>query len=288
VTGRRYLVGLVGARIGTSMSPALHERAADRLGVRYLYQLIDIEDLGLSPDDLGDLLAAARRLGFRGLNVTHPCKQEVVKHLDELTPEAAALGAVNTVVFQDGRAIGHNTDRYGFGAGLARALPNAPLGRVLQIGTGGAGAAVAAAMVRAGTARLLLADADPERARALADRLGRNGPTRLEVVAMNAVPGLLADIDGLINATPVGMEGHPGVPVDPAGLRERTWVADVVYRPLETELIRSARLRGCPVAPGGGMVVFQAAEAFRLFTGHRPDGERMYGDFLELAGGGDG
>jgi shikimate dehydrogenase len=110
---------------------------------------------------------------------------------------------------------------------------------------------------------------------------------RLEVVAMKAVPALLADIDGLINATPVGMEGHPGVPVDPAGLRGRTWVADVVYRPLETELIRSARLRGCPVVPGGGMVVFQAAEAFRLFTGHRPDGERMYGDFLELAGGGD-
>jgi shikimate dehydrogenase len=184
------------------------------------------------------------------------------------------------VVFEHGRSIGHNTDRYGFGASLARALPDAAVTRVLQVGAGGAGAAVASAMVRAGTRHLLLADADPERARALADRL------HVEAVPLDAVPGLLPEVDGLINATPVGMEGHPGVPVPTAGLRSRTWVADVIYRPLETELIRAARRRGCPVVPGGGMVVYQAAEAFRLFTGHRPDGDKMFADFLELTGTG--
>ncbi|MEV6848125.1 shikimate dehydrogenase [Actinoplanes sp. NPDC051411] len=281
MTSERYLVGLIGAGIGTSLSPALHERAARRLGVRYSYEIIDIDKIGASPADVGELLTAARRLGFRGLNITHPCKQEVVKHLDDLAEEAAELGAVNTVVFENGRSLGHNTDRYGFGTNLARTLPGAALGRVLQVGAGGAGAAVASAMIRAGTRQLLLADADPRRSRALADRLNA------EAIPLDAVAGLLPDVDGLINATPVGMEGHPGVPVDAGALRARTWVADVIYRPLETELIRAARGRGCPVVPGGGMVVYQAAEAFRLFTGHRPDGDKMFADFLELTGTGD-
>jgi shikimate dehydrogenase len=281
VTSERYLVGLIGAGIGTSLSPALHERAAQRLGLRYFYELVDIDRIGVTPADVGDLLTAARQLGFRGLNITHPCKQEVVKYLDDLAPEAVEVGAVNTVVFENGRSVGHNTDRYGFGTNLARALPDAVLGRVLQVGAGGAGAAVASAMVRAGARQLLLADADPQRARALADRLD------VEAVSLDAVPGLLADVDGLINATPVGMEGHPGVPVDAGALRSRTWVADVIYRPLETELIRTARSRGCPVIPGGGMVVYQAVEAFRLFTGHRPDGDEMFADFFELTGTGD-
>jgi shikimate dehydrogenase len=281
VAGERYLVGLIGAGIGTSLSPALHERAARRLGVRYSYEIIDIDEIGASPADVGELLTAARRLGFRGLNITHPCKQEVVKYLDDLAEEAAELGAVNTVVFENGRSVGHNTDRYGFGTNLARALPGAALDRVLQVGAGGAGAAVASAMIRAGTRQLLLADADPSRSRALADRLNA------EAISLEAVPGLLPGVDGLINATPVGMEGHPGVPVDAGALGARTWVADVIYRPLETELIRAARSRGCPVVPGGGMVVYQAAEAFRLFTGRRPDGDEMFADFLELTGGGD-
>jgi shikimate dehydrogenase len=281
VTSERYLVGLIGAGIGTSLSPALHERAARRLGVRYSYEIIDIDQIGASPADVGELLTAARRLGFRGLNITHPCKQEVVKHLDDLAEEAAELGAVNTVVFENGRSVGHNTDRYGFGTNLARTLPDAALGRVLQVGAGGAGAAVASAMIRAGARQLVLADTDPRRSRALADRLNA------EAIPVDAVPGLLPDVDGLINATPVGMEGHPGVPVDAGALRARTWVADVIYRPLETELIRAARSRGCPVVPGGGMVVYQAVEAFRLFTGHRPDGDRMFADFLDLTGTGD-
>jgi shikimate dehydrogenase-like protein len=106
----RFLVGLIGADIGTSMSPALHEREADRHGLRYLYEVVDLTTLRLAAADVGELVTAAQRLAFRGLNITHPCKQEVLKYLDDLSPEAAELGAVNTVVFDRGRSTGYNTD----------------------------------------------------------------------------------------------------------------------------------------------------------------------------------
>jgi shikimate dehydrogenase len=281
----RYLVGLIGAGIETSMSPALHEREADRHGVRYLYQLVDLEALAPARGDVGDLLLAARRLGFRGLNITHPAKQEVVKHVDDLAPEAAELGAVNTVVFDDGRAVGHNTDRYGFSAGLARALPGAALDHVVQLGAGGAGLAVASALAGAGTRRLSVADIDPDRAVRLARAMAAHGAMTVEAITPEAVPARLAEADGLVNATPIGMEGHPGTPIDPGHLRAGLWVADVIYRPLDTALIHAARQRGCRVADGGGMAVYQAAASFRLFTGLTPDEDRMYRDFVELTGG---
>jgi shikimate dehydrogenase len=283
VIDERYLVGLIGAGIGTSMSPALHEREADRHGLRYLYEIIDLDVLGLAPGDVGELLNAARRLGFRGLNITHPCKQEVVKFLDDLAPEAAELGAVNTVVFHDGRAVGHNTDRYGFATGLARALPGVAKGHVVLIGAGGAGLAVASALAGAGAGRLTVADVDPERGRRLVQALaGRHGMT-IHAVAPDALAEAIEAADGLVNATPIGMEGHPGTPIDPSLLRSGQWVADVIYRPLDTALIRAARERGCRVADGGGMAAYQAAASFQLFTGRTPDEERMYRDFAELA-----
>lgn len=282
----RHLVGLIGADIGTSLSPLLHEREADRHGVRYLYQLIDLTPAGLGADEVGPLMAAAQRLGFRGLNITHPCKQEVLKYLDDLSPEAAELGAVNTVVFDQGRSTGHNTDRYGFAAGLARALPGVPAERIVLLGAGGAGAAVASAMARSGTRRLTLVDVDAERARALARALLRHHrDLTVGTAGPDSVPELLGDADGLVNATPIGMEGHPGSPVAAEALPASIWVADVVYRPLETELLSAARARGCRTAAGGGMVVAQAAEAFRLFTGLVPDEERMYRDFVAQSGG---
>ena len=135
----RYLVGLIGAEIGTSLSPQLHEREADELGLRYFYQLIDIERLGLAAEEAGPLLSEAHRMGFRGLNITHPCKQIVVPHLNALSPAAAALGAVNTVEFADGKMIGHNTDSSGFETAFTRELPSVPLRHVVILGAGGAG-----------------------------------------------------------------------------------------------------------------------------------------------------
>ncbi|MFE5811860.1 shikimate dehydrogenase [Streptomyces sp. NPDC056479] len=280
-----YLVGLIGSGIGPSLSPALHEREAGRQGLRYLYRLIDIDTLGVPPEAVGDLVRAARDLGFDGLNITHPCKQLVIGHLDALAPQAEALGAVNTVVFEDGRAVGHNTDVTGFAASFARGLPDVPLERVVQLGAGGAGAAVAHAMLTLGAERVTVVDALTDRAADLAAALnGHFGAGRAVAATPDALPALLGRADGLVHATPTGMAAHPGLPLAAELLHPGLWIAEVVYRPLETELLRTARAIGCATLDGGGMAVFQAADAFRLFTGREPDSARMLADIAELAG----
>src|SRR3954462_8765420 len=168
-----YLVGLVGTGIGPSLTPPLHEREADQLGIRYLYRRFDLDDLQLPAEAVGDLLAAPRLAGFDGLNVTHPCKQMVLRHLDELSPDAAALGAVNTVVFHNGRAVGHNTDWSGFARSFDRGLSDVPLDDVVLLGAGGAGAAVAHALLTLGVGRLTVLDVDGARARSLAAALNQ-------------------------------------------------------------------------------------------------------------------
>jgi shikimate dehydrogenase len=237
--------------------------------LEYSYRLLDIDRLDAG---VGELLSRAREKGYSGLNVTHPCKQVVLEHLDELSPEAAVLEAVNTVVFRDRRAIGHNTDASGFGQSFRRGLAGAPLGKVVVLGAGGAGAAVAHAAQRLGVRDLVIVDVDAERAAALADRLG----------AAAGDLDALADADGLIHATPTGMAAHPGLPLPEELLRPELWVAEVVYRPLETELLKRARELGCRTLDGGGMAVMQAAGAFELFTGVEPDPERMLRHFAEL------
>ena len=279
----RYLVGLIGAEIGTSLSPQLHEREADELGLRYFYQLIDIERLGLAAEETGPLLSEARRMGFRGLNITHPCKQVVVPYLDGLSPPAAALTAVNTVEFADGKMIGHNTDSSGFEAAFTRGLPGVPMRHVVILGAGGAGAAVAHALLRLGAERLTIAEVVPSRDERLAAALRTQfAPDWVRPADPGHLATATGDADGLVNATPVGMEPQAGMPLPEDLLRAEMWVADVIYRPLETELLRHARARGCRTLSGSGMVVFQAAAAFRLFTGHAPDTGRMLAHLASL------
>jgi shikimate dehydrogenase len=286
--GNRFVVGLIGADVGTSLSPSLHEREADELGLRYIYQLIDLGDVGLTAEDVGDLVAQARRLGFAGLNITHPCKQTVVKYLDGLSTEAAALGAVNTVVLSQSGAVGHNTDWSGFAAGFTRGLPDADVEEVVLLGAGGAGTAVAFALARLGCRRLTVVDVVLERAERLQAVVEHEFGGALIVEVTHAIENVLDDLAaacGLVNATPVGMARAEETPIPPVLLRPDLWVADIVYRPLETALLAHARRVGCRVLNGGGMVVFQAAEAFRLITGHPPDAERMFRSFESLTRG---
>jgi shikimate dehydrogenase len=282
----RFLVGLVGSGVGPSLTPSMHEREGDAQGMRYLYQRLDLDVLGLGPADVGRILDAARLAGFRGLNVTHPVKQAVIAHLDALSDDAAALGAVNTVLFDADGTTGHNTDWSGFARSLRRGLPGAALDRVVLLGAGGAGVAVAHALVRLGAGHLVVADADRARAEGLAASLVADLGASASVADPAALPAELAVADGLVHATPTGMAAHPGSPVSPDVLDPRLWVADVVYRPLETELVRTARARGLRVLDGGGMAVFQAVEAFRLFTGVEPDADRMLAHFGELVAAG--
>lgn len=277
------LVGLVGAGIQASLSPRLHEKEGDAQGLRYMYRLIDLDVLGLSARNLPEIVASAERLGFSGLNITYPCKQAVIEQLDELSADARAIGAVNTVVFKDGRRLGHNTDWSGFKEGFRRALPDAARNRVVQFGAGGAGAAVAHALLGLEARELRIIDTDRARARDLAATLrARFGEGRAKAIEDTAEA--MAGADGLVNATPSGMAKFPGMVLPPDLLSPEVWVADVVYFPIETELLREARARGCRTMPGAGMAVFQAAGAFRLFTGIEPDAERMVAHFIEMAG----
>ncbi len=281
-----HLVGLIGTGIGSSATPALHEHEADALGIRYLYRILDLDDRGRSAEQGIDVLRAAQLAGYDALNITHPCKQLVLPALDELSPDARLLGAVNTVLFRDGRAIGLNTDHSGFAAGLRDGLDSPVLDTVVLLGSGGAGSAIAYALLTAGTRSLQVFDPLLERAVALRDALAPAIGPHAEVTAISAddLPGAVAEADGLVNATPIGMVGHPGMPLDPDLLHPRLWVADAVYRPLRTALIQTAEERGCAVLDGGRMAVGQAADTFRLITGLEPARERMRAHFLRLAG----
>jgi shikimate dehydrogenase len=275
------LLGLIGSGIQSSRAPTLHEREAANLGMRCIYQLIDLEQLGLGTASLGELLTSAERMGFSGLNITHPCKQAVMPLLTEMSPDAGAIGAVNTVLLRDGRRIGHNTDWWGFAESFRRGLAGVPLGRVVQIGAGGAGAAVAYAIARLGVQETVIFDIDRGRSQALAELVnGRLGAGRAVFGRDMTAP--MAEEEGEVDATPIGMVGHPGLPFSPELLRDTQWVAEVIYFPLETELVRIARAKDCRTLDGGGMAVFQAAEALRLFTGKVPDAERMLRHFAAI------
>jgi shikimate dehydrogenase len=278
----RLLLGLVGAGIQASRTPAMHEREAEAHGIRCLYQLLDLDVMQLGSDAIGALVAAAERTGFAGLNITHPCKQRVIPHLTGLSDAAHGVGAVNTVVFRDGRREGHNTDWWAFRENVRRGLPGAAMNRVLQLGAGGAGAATAYAALDLGVRHLDILDIDSDRAGALAAGLNTIFDGRAH--STTCVDEAMAAADGLIHATPTGMAAHPGLPLDADLLRSSLWVADVVYFPLDTPLLQAARRRGCRTLDGSGMAVWQAVEAFRLFTGIAPDVDRMRTYFDEAAG----
>src|SRR5258707_1545987 len=276
------LVGLIGMGIQPSRMPALHEREGAAQGLTYIYRLVDLEVLRLGIEALPELVAAARRFAFTGLNVTHPCKQAIIPLLDELSPPARALGAVNTVVFAaDGRLVGHNTDWSGFAESFRRELGDVPRQRVVLLGAGGAGAAVAQALLTLGVGELSIIDTEGARANRLAaglrDRFGEG-----RAVAARDLATAVDAADGIVNATPVGMANHAGMPVPSELLRPDLWVAEIIYFPPETKFLHTARELGCRTMAGGGMAVFQAAEAFRLFTGREPDTERMIKHFESM------
>jgi shikimate dehydrogenase len=274
----RMLVGLIGANIGQSLSPALHEDAFAALGMVGHYHLMDVDTL--PGRRLEDLLAAARTAGFAGTNVTFPFKEAVIPLLDAVAPEAAEIGAVNTVVIDPaGRTTGHNTDRSGFRAAFVEAFgADAVRGKaVLQLGAGGAGRAVAFALRDLGVSRLRLYDRDVTRARNLCADIGE----RCEV--LEAPEPVAASVAGIVNATPIGMTGHPGLPMTPDLVQPHQFVADVIYTPLETDFVLAAKAKGARTMGGAGMCVHQAVRAFELFAGRPADVERMRATFLAAA-----
>jgi shikimate dehydrogenase len=273
MTHCRY--GLIGSDIGASLSPALHEAEGRAQGLDLSYTPFDVGQSGTTAD-LRRLLARAEDDGFAGLNITHPFKQAVLPLLDELSEQAQAIGAVNTVVFRDGRRLGFNTDVYGFAESMRRDLPDATAGRVVQLGAGGAGAACAFAQLDAGVRHLTVVDPDAERRGLLAETLSmRFEIERIAVAAPGDLQAQIRTADGLVNASPIGMPAKPGTPLPVELLHPGLWVVDIIYMPVETALLRAARAAGLRAVGGTAMCVFQAAAAFELFTGRTADIARM-------------
>lgn len=262
---RRALLGLIGAPIAHSAAPAMHEAAGAATGVRVHYQLIEVP--GADTAMLRILLEAVRRMGFAGVNVTFPYKEAVLPLLDAIAPEAAPIGAVNTVVVKDGQLIGYNTDTTGFAAAIAEDIPDPAAGPVVLVGAGGVGRAAGFALARIGVKDLRILDQDPARAARLAAETGATAPADLATALSGAA--------GVVNATPVGMLPDRGTPIPAALLRPDLWVADVVYYPLMTPLLTAAKATGARILTGRALTIRQAADAFALFTDTRPPIEAL-------------
>ena len=282
VAGKRadIVVGLIGRGIELSRTPAMHEREAARLGLTCSYLLLDFDVLRLTDADIGAALEAARGLGFNGVNVTYPFKQAVIPLLDDISPEAETIGAVNTVVLGS-RMVGHNTDYWGFAESFRMHMAGVAMGHVTMFGAGGAGSAVGAALIGLGARHVTIADTDRTRAAELARRLDRIEGVTVSVAG--DVREAIENADGIVNTTPVGMAKYPGAPFPTEWLHAGQWVADVIYFPRETALLRDARLAGCRTLPGIGMAIGQAVRAFEHFTGRPADMSSMAGHFEAAA-----
>ncbi len=276
---RTLRVGLIGQGIQKSRTPAMHRAEGAALGLSLTYDLLDTDRMSPVPP-IDAILSQAEAEGYAGLNVTYPYKKAVMAHLDELSVAAIKVGAVNTIVFRDGKRHGHNTDFWGFAEGVRRGLPGANLDTVLLLGAGGAGGAVAHALADAGAGRILIADRSMQAAVDLAKDVNAAGPIRAEVA--HDLTQAAARATGIVNATPMGMAKLPGMAIDPTLLRAAHWVCDIVYFPLETALLARARTTGCRTLNGSGMAVFQAVRAFNLFTGLDADPARMRATFESL------
>jgi len=264
VSDRKFLTGLIGAPIAQSASPAMHEQAAEALGIRCHYQLIEIA--GAETTELRALLAAIKRIGFAGINVTFPYKEAVVPLLDDLSPAARAIGAVNTIVIRDGRLTGYNTDATGFERAISNLVKASNHGPVALIGAGGVGKAIAHALAALGVAELAVFDSDRAKAEQIAAQLSGRQKMRIAESVADAVQRAV----GLVNGTPIGMLPNRGTPVPEALLHRGLWVADAVYTPLWTPLLTAAKAKGAEIMTGRDLAVHQAADAFELFTGLAP------------------
>jgi shikimate dehydrogenase len=274
-----YRVGLLGHGIGPSLTPAMHVREGAALGLDYHYEIVDLLD---RPEaDLARELDRLAASGFAAVNVTHPFKQAVLEHVDDVSDAVRRIGAANLVLLGE-RRVAHNTDYAGFRSGLEAFLGADRTGPVLQVGAGGAGLATVCALLDLGFDDVVVHDRAAEAATELAGRLGGDAPGLR--TSGGDLTGWLPRARGVVHVTPMGMAEHPGTAFDVSALDEGAWVAEVVYRPLETDLVRQSRERGLRILDGGSMAVGQAVESLRLITGREPDPVRVHRHFSELVG----
>lgn len=261
--------GVVGHPVKHSKSPLIHNHWIKRYGLSGSYEAIDI-----APDDLADRLPALFAAGYAGFNVTIPHKEAVMALCDEVTDIAAKIGAVNTLFKEDGRIIGTNTDAFGFIENLNTAIRHFGFSHTLQngpavvLGAGGAARAVVYGLLQEGVPEIIIANRSLEKAEALTESMGS---PFIRVVEWEQRSGVLAGANFLVNTTALGMEGQPALEIDLRGASENLLVADIVYSPLMTGLLKQAREYDLRIVTGIGMLLHQARPAFEKWFGLLPD-----------------
>lgn len=268
--------GVIGHPITHTLSPKIHGYWLNKYGIKGSYEAYDV-----APEGLENFIKNLAKNGFRGINVTIPHKQEVMKYIDEIHPDALAIGAVNTIIVEDGKTYGHNTDSQGFMANLQDCAPDIDLfeQKVVILGSGGASRAVAVGLLEEG-AKLVVANRTRARAEEMRAHIIRElAETFPEVKEKDAITLVdwekrneaLAGAALLVNTTSQGMKGEEELLIDLAKLPKDAAVADIVYNPLKTKLLREAETRGNIVVEGLGMLLYQAEPGFYAWFGKRPE-----------------
>ncbi|WP_433939001.1 shikimate dehydrogenase [Paenibacillus lautus] len=256
------LLGVMGDPIGHSKSPAMHDAAINALGLSGAYIPLHIR-----PQGLGDAILAVKALGFRGVNVTIPHKVEVMKYLDVVDEGAQRIGAVNTIVYDNGKLTGYNTDGIGYVRSLKdEACPDLKGKRIVVIGAGGAARGIIYALIGEGPEKISIVNRTSAKALALAEEW--SSLADLRGYGEEQTGEALSDADVIINTTSVGMFPRVSeLPIPPESIREGIVVSDLIYNPLKTELLRQGELRRCTIHGGLGMFINQGAYAFEYWTG---------------------
>jgi len=275
------LVGLLGYPLKQSFSPAMQNRAFQAAGLNYYYFPIEAD-----PTSLKDVLNGIRRMNFAGCNVTKPNKIEVIPYLDRIDPAALAIGAVNTVQVVEGKLIGYNTDGLGFAAFMEQDMHvDIPSTRFFVLGCGGAGRAIATVLADRGANGLVVSDMSAFAAESLVTAIRDHSQRHVHQVSPGSVEmrHALEQADVVINATAVGMFPDEGeTPLPATWLDKQHLVCDIIYNPLKTRLLREAEALGCRTANGLGMVIYQGAAAFSIWTGLEAPVAAMRAAILEL------
>ncbi|OUS14482.1 shikimate dehydrogenase [Rhodospirillales bacterium 47_12_T64] len=268
LTGKAHLAGVVGWPISHSKSPRLHGYWLDKLGIDGAYLPLAIE-----PDNFETAMQGLMQAGFKGVNVTVPHKEAALQFCDEVDPLARRIGAVNTVVFKEGRSYGSNTDAFGFIENLRQNSDNLDFSaaKTVVLGAGGAARGVIAALQDAGVPEVVLVNRTKSRSEALAADLNIDHEGNVKVADWDARAEILAGANLLVNTTSLGMAGQPSLELDMASLPEKAVVTDIVYAPLITPLLEMARSRGNPIVDGLGMLLHQARPGFEVWFGQKPE-----------------
>lgn len=256
-------LGLIGDNIRLSRAWQLHQLAGELCGLKVVYENLIPAELGKDFDAVFDHCMGG---GFRAINITHPYKETVMRRLATVSDAARMIGAANVVVFDDDGPAGYNTDASGFEAAFRANFPGETPGAVAMIGAGGAGRAVGYALLMLGATELRVIDIDGAKAAGLVEAL-KAVESRAVVRHCQTIDAAAVDADGLVNCTPVGMDGYPGTPIPPAHLRGKRWVFDAIYTPEETVFVQAARAAGLPVMTGFELFFHQGVDGFAVFTG---------------------